>query len=155
MTTMMMKTETQLSVFLVNKPGVLAQVTDALARAKINIVALTMMDSSEHGVLRLVAGNTDNAREVLKQLNLPMTEAEVLLVEMSNRPGSLADVCRRLAAAHVNISYAYVTTGVPGGKACSVLKVADTKKAMAVLDDRKPRRKVSRTKVRRSPASRK
>ncbi len=149
-----MRTETQFSVFLVNKPGVLAQVTDALAEAKINIVALTMMDSSEHGVLRLVAGNADKARDVLKKLNVPMTEAEVLVVEMSNKPGSLADTCNRLASAHVNISYAYVTTGAPGGKACAVLKVADTKKAIATLSDRKPRRKTSRKKVRRSPASR-
>lgn len=149
-----MRTETQFSVFLVNKPGVLAKVTEALAKAKINIVALTMMDSSEHGVLRLVVGDTDRAREVLKTLNVPMTESDVLLVEMSNRPGSLADVCGRLAAAHVNISYAYVTTGAPGGKACSVLKVADAKKAMATLNDKKPRRKASRRTVRRSPASR-
>ncbi|MBN1346363.1 MAG: ACT domain-containing protein [Phycisphaerae bacterium] len=150
----MMKTETQFSVFLVNKPGVLAQVTDALAEAKVNIVALTMMDSSEHGVLRLVASDAGKARDVLKRLNVPMTEAEVLLVELPNKPGSLADVCGRLASAHVNISYAYVTTGAPGGRACSVLKVADTKKAVATLNDRKPRRKVSRVRVRRPPASR-
>lgn len=149
-----MQTETQFSVFLVNKPGVLAQVTDALATAKINIVALTMMDSSEHGVLRLVAGNADKARGVLKKLNVPMTETEVLVVEMPNKPGSLADACNRLAQAHVNISYAYVTTGAPGGKACAVLKVADTKKAVATLSERKPRRKTSRKKERRSPASR-
>ncbi len=150
-----MKTETQFSVFLVNKPGVLAQVCDALADAKVNIIALTMMDSSEHGVLRLVVGDTDKAREVLKQLNIPMTEAEVLLVEMPNRPGSMAEVCSRLAAAHVNVNYAYVTTGAPNGKACAVLKVADTKKAISTLSDRKPRRrKEDRKKVRRSPASR-
>jgi hypothetical protein len=149
-----MKTETQFSVFLVNKPGVLAQVCDELANAKINILALTMMDSSEHGVLRLVTGDTAKAREVLKKLNLPMTETEVLLVEMSNKPGSMADVCSRLASAHVNISYAYVTTGVAGGKSCAVLKVADTKKACVTLNERKPRRKSSRTNVRRSPASR-
>lgn len=149
-----MNTITQFSVFLVNKPGVLAQVTDALANAKINILALTMMDSSEHGVLRLVVADTDKARDVLKRLNLPMTETDVLLLEMSNRPGALADVCGRLAAAHVNINYAYVTTGASGGKASAVLKVADTKKAIFVLSERKPRRKVSPKQVRRSPASR-
>jgi hypothetical protein len=150
----MMKTETQFSVFLVNKPGVLAQVCDELANSKINIVALTMMDSSEHGVLRLVTGDTDKARDVLKRLNVPMTETEVLLVEMSNKPGSMADVCGRLASAHVNVNYAYVTTGISGGRACAVLKVADNKKAAATLSDRKPRRKVSSKKVRPSPTSR-
>ncbi len=150
-----MKTETQFSVFLVNKPGVLAQVCDELAKAKVNIVALTMMDSSEHGVLRLVAQNTEKAREVLRRLDVPMTETEVLVVEMSNRPGAMADVCGRLAASHVNVNYAYVTTGVAGGRACAILKVADTKRGMAILGERKPRRKVSRKKVRPSPASRK
>ena len=54
-----MRVDTQFSVFLVNKPGVLAQVTEAIAKAKVNIVALTMMDSSEHGVLRLVADDAE------------------------------------------------------------------------------------------------
>lgn len=149
-----MRTETQFSVFLVNKPGVLAQVCDDLAGAKINIVALTMMDSSEHGVLRLVTGDAAKARQVLKRLNVPMTETEVLVVEMPNKPGSMADACIRLGKAHVNINYAYVTTGAPGGRACAVLKVADTKKAIATLSERKPRRKVSRKKVRPSPGAR-
>jgi len=150
-----MKTETQFSVFLVNKPGVLAQVCDALAKSKINIVALTMMDSSEHGVLRLVVEHAAKAREVLKRLNVPMTETEVLVVEMSNRPGAMSNVCTRLASAHININYAYLTTGASGGRACAVLKVADTKKAIATLGERKPRRKIHPNKVRRSPASRK
>lgn len=149
-----MKTATQFSVFLVNKPGVLAQVTQELAKAKVNIVALTMMDSSEHGVLRLVAGDTDKARKVLTRLNVPMTESEVLMVEMSNKAGALADVCIRLATAHININYAYVTTGAPGGKAFAALKVADSKKATSVLAKHKSKRKVSRKVVRRSPSTR-
>lgn len=149
-----MKSETQFSVFLVNKPGVLAQVCDELAKSKVNIIALTMMDSSEHGVLRLVAGETAKARKVLKRLNVPMTETEVMLVEMPNKPGTLADICGRLAAAHVNVNYAYVTTGYSGGRTCVVLKVADMKKAVATLDARKPRRKATENAVRRSPASR-
>lgn len=128
-----MESITQFSIFLPNKPGVLAQVSDQLAQARINVIAMTMMDSSEHGVLRLVVSDADTFRAALKPLNLPMTETDVLVVEMSNRPGALADVCGRLAEAHVNISYAYCTTGVQGGKTRGVFKVADTKKAMKVL----------------------
>ncbi len=146
----MITTETQFSVFLVNKPGVLARVCDEMAKAKINITALTMMDSSEHGVLRLVAGNTERAREVLTRLNIPLTETDVLAVEMPNHPGAMADVCGRLATAHVNVNYAYITTGVTGGKALAILKVADTKKAIGILSDRRPRRKAVATKVRPS-----
>ena len=58
-------TQTQFSVFLVNKPGVLAQVTGALAKAKVNVVAMTLVDSQEHGVLRLVAEDAQAARETL------------------------------------------------------------------------------------------
>src|SRR5437867_8856363 len=99
------RTLIQFSVFLVNKPGVLAQVTRALADEKVNIVAMTLVDSQEHGVLRLVAANAETARKVLTRLNLPMTETEVLCLDLSNRPGALADVAGVLGTNHVNINY--------------------------------------------------
>jgi len=126
----------QFSVFLVNKPGVLAQVTRQIAQAKINIIAMTISDSSEHGVLRLVTSDGDRIRRALGELNLPVTETDVLLITMPNRPGALADVCQKLADAHINISYAYCTTGAGGGKTKGVFKVADAKKAMRVLKEK-------------------
>jgi hypothetical protein len=143
-----MQLVTQFSVFLVNKPGILAQVSRQLAQAKVNIVAMTMMDSSEHGVLRLVAAEPDRLRKALSTLNLPMTETDVLLVEMSNRTGALAEVCGRLAEAHVNISYAYCTTGAQGGRTKGIFKVADAKKAMRVLKA-PPTRRENNHKLRR------
>lgn len=125
--------ETQFSVFLVNKPGILAQVTGALAKAKVNLQAMTLVDSQEHGVLRLVADDAAKARQALAQLNLPMTETEVLRIELSNRPGALADVATLLGEHHININYAYCTSGAPGGKTTGVFKVADLKKAAHVL----------------------
>jgi hypothetical protein len=139
----------QYSVFLVNKPGILAQIARQIAHARINIVAMTMMDSSEHGVLRLVAREHDRLRGALSTLNLPMTEAEVLLVEMSNRPGALADVCGQLAEAQVNINYAYCTTGAAGGKTKAVFKVGDVKKAQKVLKRKAPRKRDMTAKLRR------
>jgi hypothetical protein len=126
-------TLSQFSVFLVNKPGVLAQVTGALAAEKVNLLAVTLVDSQEHGVLRLVAEKPDQAREVLKKLNLPMTETEVLCVDLPNRPGALADVATLLGTNHININYAYVTSGAPGGRTTGVFKVADQNKALHVL----------------------
>ena len=123
----------QFSVFLVNKPGVLAQVTSALAAAKINLVAVTLVDSQEHGVLRMVAEKPDQAREVLKKLNLPLTETEVLCIDLPNRPGALADVATLLGQNHININYAYVTSGAPGGRTTGVFKVADQAKALHLL----------------------
>src|SRR5882672_5806366 len=99
----MLQVHTQFSVFLVNKPGVLAQVTQALAEAKVNLVAMTLVDSQEHGVLRFVAEDSGKAREVVKKLNLPSTETDVLCMELSNRPGALADVAGMLGENHINI----------------------------------------------------
>lgn len=142
----------QFSVFLVNKPGVLAQVSRQLAQAKINVLAMTMMDSSEHGVLRLVASNPEKLRKTLAELNLPTTETDVILVELTNKPGALADVCGKLASAHVNINYAYCTTGAHSGKAKAVFKVADLKKAQKVLNNKKPSRRRDMTQKLRRPA---
>ncbi len=144
-----MELVTQFSVFLVNKPGVLAQVTRQIAQAKTNVTAMTMTDSSEHGVLRLVGADPGKLRTALAELNLPTTETEVLLVTMPNRTGALADVCQKLATAHINISYAYCTTGASGGKTKAVFKVADTKKAMKVLKDKVPKHRDMKSKLRR------
>ena len=130
---MEIRTETQFSVFLVNKPGVLAQVTGALAKSELNLVAMTLVDSQEHGVLRLVAEDAVAAREVLGKLNLPMTEAEVLCLDLPNRPGALADVATVLGQEHININYAYCTSGAPGGRTTGIFKVADAKKAEKIL----------------------
>ena len=132
------KTLTQFSVFLVNKPGVLAQVTGALAQEKINLIALTLVDSQEHGVLRMVPENAAEARRVLTKLNLPMTETDVLCVDLPNRPGALADVATLLGKNHININYAYVTSGAPGGRTTGVFKVADQAKAIHVLKKSSP-----------------
>ena len=146
---MNMSVEKQFSVFLVNKPGVLAQVCQALADEKINIKALTLVDSQEHGVLRLVLEDGRKAGDVLRALNVPVTETEVLCVEMANHPGSMADVCNRLGAKHININYAYCTAGVRGSKAIGIFKVADLEKARKVLAQHTMPRKVKRQMVRR------
>lgn len=127
------KIATQFSVFLVNKPGVLAQVTRALAEAKLNLVAMTLVDSQEHGVLRMVVADDAEARHILGKLNLPMTETDVVCLDLPNRPGALADIAALLGENHININYAYCTSGAPGGRTTGVFKVADLNKARHVL----------------------
>jgi hypothetical protein len=123
----------QFSVFLVNKPGILARVTRALADEKINLVAMTLVDSQEHGVLRLVAQDQNATRAVLANLNLPMTETEVLCVDLPNQAGALADVATILGENHININYAYCTSGAPGGRTTGVFKTGDQSKAEHLL----------------------
>ena len=136
------RTDTQFSVFLANKPNVLAQVCRQLADDRINIVALSMMDATEHGVLRLVAENPDLARQSLGNLNVPHAETTVLVTTLPNHPGALADIVGRLAANHISVNYAYCTTGATGGHTLGIFRVSDVKKATQVLDERKPRRKL-------------
>ncbi|MGE5611834.1 MAG: ACT domain-containing protein [Bacillota bacterium] len=133
--------KTQYSVFLVNKPGVLAQVTQALADEKINIIAMTLVDSQEHGVLRFVTDDGDAVRAVLKHLSVPTTETEVLCLELSNRPGALAGVAGLLGKNHININYAYCTSGAPGGHTTGVFKVADLNKAQRLLKEKASKHK--------------
>lgn len=146
---------TQYSVFLVNKPGVLANVCRGLADNKINIKAMTLVDSSEHGVLRLVVENGGKVEAALKKLNLPYSTAEVLCVELPNEPGALAALAERLGREHVNITYAYVTGGARGGRSNCVLKVADIKKAQKVLKEKgKKATRDQKSKLRAAPGRR-
>ena len=151
-----MHIETQFSVFMVNKPGVLAQILGELAKAKINIVAMTMMDSMEHGVMRIVAAGPEKIRKSLAKLNMSYSETSVLCVTLANKAGALAEVTEKLAKSHVNISYAYCTAGARGGRTTGILKVADVKKAMKILrgDIAKKSKSKSMPTVRRSKASR-
>jgi hypothetical protein len=110
------RNDTQFSVFLANKPTVLARVCQQLADDKINILALSMMDSTEHGVLRLVAESPDRARQCLARLNVPTAETTVLLTTLPNRPGALADIVQRLANNHIGVTYAYCTAAPPAAR---------------------------------------
>ena len=125
---------TQFSVFMVNRPGALAQVLGELARAKVNLLAMTMMDSAEHGVMRVVFDQPDRARSVLNSLNMPFNETDVLCVSLENKSGALAAVMEKLAKSHINVTYAYCTAGARGGRTTGVVKVAEVSKAMRVLD---------------------
>ena len=145
---------TQFSIFMVNKPGVLAQVLGEFARDKINIIAMTMMDSVEHGVMRVIFAAPKRAKGVLSTLNMPYSETEVLCVNLTNKSGALAAVAEKLAKNHINISYAYCTAGAKGGRTTGVLKVADVEKAIKVLQQNHKKDSKSQTVLKRSRASR-
>lgn len=128
-----MREETQFSIFLINKPGVLASVTGALSEADVNIVALSLSDSGEHGVLRILTDDPAKTREVLHAEHDRWTETEVIVFRLEDQPGSFAKAAKKLSEASVNILYAYCTGGFDTGITYAVFKVADTKKAMEVL----------------------
>ena len=93
----MVRALTQFSVFLVDKPGILSRVCDALAEKKINLTALTLMDSVEHGVFRLVAEDVDKTREALQSLNIPLKV--FVPTRSSTAAPSLSWVCESVSSA--------------------------------------------------------
>jgi hypothetical protein len=130
-----METTRQFSVFLENKPGRLAQVLSALGREKVNLLALTIVDYHEQAVLRFIPSDMARALAVLKRLNVPHYDAEVLLLELRNQPGALARICELLGANHLNIDYCYCSALGRGGRTAAVLKVSPIEKAMKLLGD--------------------
>ncbi len=92
--------------------------------------------------MRLVVGDPDRARRSLAAADATTAESQVLLMTLPNRPGALADVVKRLAANHINVNYAYMSAGAAGGKTTGVFRVSDMKKAVQVLGERRPQRKL-------------
>jgi hypothetical protein len=123
----------QLSVFLANKPGTLADVCEELARAEINIFALTISDTADHSVVRLVVNNHEKALQIFEERGVLAVESKVLMIENNNKPGSLARISKKLAKAKINIEYAYLATSPSAKKGLLVLRVDDTKGGLKVL----------------------
>ena len=123
----------QLSVFLANKPGTLAAVCAELARAKINIYALTITDTVDHSVVRMVLSDTEKALHIFEERGVLAVQSNVLMITNDNKPGSLGKIAARLAKAKINIEYAYLATSPGAKKGLLILRTSDTKKALKVL----------------------
>jgi hypothetical protein len=128
-----MEVVTQLALFLENKPGTLAAVCDALAEAKINIFALTISDTVDHAVVRMVVSDTNKALSIFEAHGTLVVENDVLMIEHDNRPGTLSAIAKKLAAKKINIEYAYLTGGPHLKKGLLILRTNDVKKATEVL----------------------
>ena len=127
-----MKVAKQLAVFLENKPGTLAQVVKVLASQGINIEAITVSDTVDHAVVRVVVSDATKALHLLGEAGVLVVESDVLVLELPNRPGALAKVAAKLAAAKVNIEYLY-GSGAGPQKGLVVIRTTNLNKAMQVL----------------------
>jgi len=125
----------EVTVYLENKPGRLAKICSSLAHEKINIQALSVMDTADRSVLRLVIDDLEPTKVVLTSLGAEFAVAEVLSVLMDNRPGALARVLERLAEEHINIEYAYVSTSAEPGRSRGIFHTSNQKRALQVLND--------------------
>ena len=101
-----MKVE-QISVFLENKSGRLAEVCEVLAKAGINIRALSLADTADFGILRLIVHDTERTKQVLKDSGFTVGKNEVIAVEVPDRPGGLAGILQALQGKGINVEYMY------------------------------------------------
>ena len=120
----------QLTVFLENSEGRLAALCRTLADANINMSALTIAETSDYGIVRIICDNVFEAVDVLEESGFRATKTKVLAVELPDRPGALAEMLEALDATDVNIEYGYCF-GTDGNKAIDVLKIKPEDRAKA------------------------
>ncbi len=123
----------QISVFLENKSGRLAHVTKVLGDAGINIRALSIADTSDFGILRLIVNDPVKAYKILREEGFTASETEVIAVRMPDSPGGLAKVLDQMSEENLNIEYLYAFLGMSGNEALVVFKVEDSEKAKAAF----------------------
>ena len=133
-----MKVE-QISVILENKPGALAEVTRILGDSGVNIRALSLADTKDFGILRLIVNDNEKAMEILGRKGLTVRKTEVVAVEVPDRPGGLAEIIKILAEASVNVEYLYAFVQQSGENAIIIFRFDETDRAISVLSEKKVR----------------
>jgi hypothetical protein len=127
-----MKVE-QISIFIENKSGRLAEITRILGDAGINIRALSLADTSDFGILRLIVNNVETAKAALKEKGFTVSKTEVVAVEVPDRPGGLSALLQTLDANQINVEYMYAFVERCGGNAVIIFRFDETDKAIGIL----------------------
>jgi hypothetical protein len=123
----------QLSVFVENKKGRLSAITDILRQSQIDIRALSVADTKDFGILRLIVNDVDKAYTALKNGECLVSLTDVIAVQIADKPGGLADAMDLLSAAEVSVEYMYAFISKSDGLASVILRVDDNEKAQNVL----------------------
>jgi hypothetical protein len=131
--TLTMEAATQLAIFLSNRPGALAKVCEELGHAEINIHALAISDTVDHSIVRMVVSDPTKALMLLGEGGIVALEADVIMIESDNTPGTLAKIADRLAKMEVNIEYAYLATSPKSQQGLLILRPSNFDKAMRLL----------------------
>jgi len=123
----------QISIFLENKSGRLAQVTKVLAENGINLRALSLADTADFGILRIIVNDVDKAHSVLKGSGYTLSETDVVAVEVPDKPGGLAGILGALWGSGLSVEYMYAFVRSSGDNAVMIFRFEDTDKAIGVL----------------------
>lgn len=127
-----MKVE-QISVFLENKSGRLSEVTRALGEAGVNIRALSVADTSDFGILRIIVNDNDRAVQALRSKNFTVSKTEVVAVEVPDKPGGLGRILATLEKAQINVEYMYAFLERSSNNAVIIFRFDETDKAIQAL----------------------
>lgn len=123
----------QISVFMENRAGRLREITDALAKEKINLRALSLADTSDFGILRIIVNRPDDAVNVLRHAGFTIRENVVVACAISDDPGGLNDILNSLAGENISVEYMYGFLGKHEHEAVMIIRVQDTEKAIETL----------------------
>jgi len=125
----------QISVFLKNTSGRLGEVTKTLANAGVNLRAISIADTDEYGILRLIVNKTDKAIDALNTAGFTTKQTDVVAVEIEDVPGSLAKLMELFQQSQVNIEYLYASLEGQVGKAVVIFKLEDHERGLKILSD--------------------
>jgi len=127
----------QISIFIENRSGRLREVTEVLGGNGINIRALSLADTSDYGILRLIVDQPDKALTVLKKANFTLSETDVIAVEVKDEPGGLARVLAILGNAGINVEYMYAFVEKSSNNAVVIFRIEDIDAAISALKKNK------------------
>lgn len=125
----------QISIFIENKTGKLAELTKFIADNNINIRALSIADATEFGILRIITEKPDEAAEIIKNGGFIAKKTVVLAVEIDDTPGSMSKILEVLSNADISIEYTYAFISAKTSGACMIFRVNDNDKAKKVLTE--------------------
>lgn len=125
----------QISVFLENKAGRLSEVTETLTEAGVNIRALSLADTSDFGVLRLIVDDNDKANSALKARGFTVGKTNVVAVEVPDRPGGLHGILKVLQDSGINVEYMYAFVQQSGSNAVMIFRFDTTDEALRVMQE--------------------
>ena len=123
----------QISIFLENKKGRLNKVCECLAKAKINMRAMSLADTKDFGVLRIIVNDPDKCKIVLKKNDFVVQETNVIAVEVEDKPGGFKKIQDVLDKNNINLEYTYATVEKTGNNTIVILKIDNQQKAIDVL----------------------
>jgi hypothetical protein len=125
----------QLSIFLENRSGRIATITTALGDAGINIRAMSLADTSDFGILRLIVNDTERGREVLREAGFTVNLSDVIAVQIADRPGELGRFLKIMESAGLNVEYMYAFVQKQREHAVVIFRFDDLDRAASAIQD--------------------